>query len=678
LPTITSGIQKIKRGFQKPPGLIIRYLFRIANDEMERYRGPLRERKIAKGGLFRTTGYKNINDLWKLFADRPYPALVQSPMIPEYDTICPGDREQILREAKAALAHQVDLLGSGPVDLGENIDWHRDYKTGIAWEPAFFKDIDYNNPELPGDVKFPWELSRMQWLIPVGQAYMLTGDERYAAFVRDILTDWIRNNPYAYSVNWSCTMEAALRIISWTWFFHVFYGSRSWTETDFQYRFLNSLYLHGDFTVRHLERSDINGNHYTADAAGLVFVGLFFGQGKAPMRWQKIGWKILKTELPRQTFTDGVDFEASIAYHRLVTELFFLPALYREAFGMDVPGNYRERVIGMVRFAAYYNRNNGSTPLWGDADDARALPLGGQDSINDHRYLTGWLGTAWNVPELTGSFSGPRREIFWLLGPKVAGLLPDTGTPLFPLNSRAFPAGGFYIMRNARDHVFIDCGPVGMAGRGGHGHNDCLSFEAMLDGVHLITDCGTYVYTASYPERNLFRSTSFHNTPQIDGGEVNRFVHPDYLWLLRNDAVPSLGKWETGSVTDIFIGSHGGYRRLQCPVTPERTIALNHESHSLTIEDRFTGEGEHEAKIPLHLAPGVTVQYKASGSLQLILKQQSFVLQWSHPLDWELTIEAARVSERYGVTVPSTRLLWRRFGLLNKPLTITITPANIY
>ena len=33
------------------------------------------------------------------------------------------------------------------------------------------------------------------------------------------------------------------------------------------------------------------------------------------------------------------------------------------------------------------------------------------------------------------------------------------------------------------DHVLIDAGPVGMAGRGGHGHNDCLAFDAMLDGV---------------------------------------------------------------------------------------------------------------------------------------------------------------------------------------------------
>jgi hypothetical protein len=63
-----------------------------------------------------------------------------------------------------------------------------------------------------------------------------------------------------------------------------------------------------------------------------------------------------------------------------------------------------------------------------------------------------------------------------------------------PIVRRArFDAGGFFVMRgSARTHVFIDCGEVGMRGRGGHGHNDVLSFELMLDGLNVITDSGAY------------------------------------------------------------------------------------------------------------------------------------------------------------------------------------------
>ena len=62
------------------------------------------------------------------------------------------------------------------------------------------------------------------------------------------------------------------------------------------------------------------------------------------------------------------------------------------------------------------------------------------------------------------------------------------------------------------------------------------SFELWLDGMNLITDCGAYLYTASREWRNRFRSTAFHNVVQIDDTELNRFLSPDNLWQLRDDA----------------------------------------------------------------------------------------------------------------------------------------------
>ena len=120
-----------------------------------------------------------------------------------------------------------------------------------------------------------------------------------------------------------------------------------------------------------------------------------------------------------QVHPDGVDFEASVAYHRLVLELFLLPALYRRVRGLHVPEAYRERLVAMGRFAAAYSRPEGSVPLWGDADDARALPLGGQ-ALNDHRYLLDLVGSAWGVPELRDGSAADRSEVFWLLGPAAA------------------------------------------------------------------------------------------------------------------------------------------------------------------------------------------------------------------------------------------------------------------
>jgi hypothetical protein len=410
----------------------------------------------------------------------------------------------------------------------------------------------------------------------------------------------------------------------------------------------------------------------------MVFAGLFFGGSGEPSRWAERGWKLLCEELPRQVFADGVDFEASIPYHRLVLELFFLPALYRQRRGLDVPPWYRQRVIAMAQFTAAYCRDDGSVPLVGDADDARALPFGGQD-INDHRYLLGLVAAAWDVPELKAWFSGPTAEVAWLLGAEACSQLNEVSRPIAsPRRSQAFAEGGFFVMRNGRDHVLIDCGPVGLAGRGGHGHNDCLSFEASLLGQKLVTDCGSYVYTASYHERNLFRSTSCHNTPQVAGHEINRFISPNHLWTVQYDAVPELRRWETSGRRDVLVGSHSGYLRLRPAVRPVRTIVLDHHDHGLVVRDRFESHEPSGVQliVPLHLAEGVTTEQVDERSIALCSAQQRFLLTW-HGEGWKLAIQPARVSPSYGVVRPIQRLAWSFQGAPPVELCVVLLPLGV-
>lgn len=662
----------IRRGLKKPPRYVVQRVIHEVQGQAERYIAPRRARQLSTALLAKRAGCASTAQWWDTLAARPYLAQTQIDL-DDLERLCPKNHACILSAAQCAIDHAVDLLGSGRVELGGNIDWHRDYKTGYRWQPAYCRDIEYNNPEQPSDVKFPWELSRMQWMMPLGQAYVLTRDEQYAETTKDLLDHWIGANPYAHSVNWACTMEVALRILSWSWFFHVFKHSVAWADAGFRERFLQALYLHGDFTARNLEAADINGNHYTADAAGLVFAGLFFGNGESPRQWLKLGWNILCNEMPRQVFPDGVDFEASVPYHRLVQELFLLPALYRLRQGLEVPDWYRHRLIAMARFTAAYSRPDGSVPLWGDADDARALPFGEQP-LNDHRYLMGLTGVKFHVNDLIESFSGPRSEVVWLCGADAADILPERQELDQDQHSIAFPDGGFYVLRNRRDHVFVDCGPLGLGGRGGHGHNDLLSFEAVLDGIHLISDCGAYLYTADYHERNRFRSTAYHNTPQVDGEEINRFMRWDYLWFLHNDAAHEVCESKFGPDIDRVVVSHSGYQRLPSPVTPVRSFELDHARHRLTIRDEFVGAGKHRLEIPLHLAPGVEVDEQEPGCLILWAGQRPFALTWETASEWELCIEPGRISPAYGLLRPSKTLLWQRHGPLAS-LTITIEPV---
>jgi hypothetical protein len=648
-----------------------RVLARRAGAEARRVADRVLEaRRIAAldgPAVLRALGAHDVDGLWRRLAERPYPFVDDPESAGRAVELDPGERERILAAADFALAHRIDLLGSGPVELGTPVDWRRDPKSGRRWPLEHGPSLDYAELGEPSDVKLPWEISRLQWLLPAGQAYLLTGEERYADGVRDVLEDWSRGNPCPLGPNWAIAMEPALRILAWTWLIRACRKSEAFRDPAFRLELVRQVFLHGRFVARNLELSDVNGNHADADATGLVFAGLFLGSGEEPRRWLRKGWAILLDELPRQVTPDGVDFEGSVPYHRLATELFLLPALYRECLGLEVPGAYLERLCEMAHFAAHVTRPDGTTPVVGDNDDARALPLGGQ-AVGDHRYMAAIAAAAWEDPGMLAVVSGPRSEAAWSAGPAAAGALPDRDALELP--SRAFPDAGFYVLSGPGSHVLVDCGPVGQAGRGGHGHNDCLSFEAWLRGVPLIVDSGCFAYTGSVEWRNRLRATAAHSTPMIDGAEQNR-LDPRFLWSLSPDAVPEVREWASSAERDRLVAAHSGYARLPSPVTPVRTVALEKATGMLAIHDRFEGAGVHELRAPLHLAPDTSAVEERPGRWRLENAGRSFALELEDPEDWGAELRPSWVAPRYGVKVESRCLELSRRGPI-RPLLIVV------
>jgi uncharacterized heparinase superfamily protein len=649
-------VQLYKKLSEKPLDVIVQRICFELKLFTGQFTTPLWARSFSEKKFLMKVNYSEINVLWDTLSSRPFVTESDKVSGSFVQNILSGEYEHTIQLAERACNNRLELLGTGLIYLGDKIDWHKDYKSNIRWAPSYIRKIKYSNPDDPSDVKIPWEISRMQWLIPVGQAYLLTRDEKYAQKVKEIITHWISENPYAGSVNWTCTMEAAIRIFTWTWFFHVFKASEAWSDKSFRALFLKNLWMHGKFTEEHIERSDVNGNHFTADASAMVMAGLFFGVGEDALRWGNRGWEYLENEMPKQVFLDGVNYEASVPYHRLVLELFLYPALYRIKLGNAVSEEYRSRLKNMAWFSILASRQQGSVPVWGDADDARALPFR-FEAINDHRYLSAMVGIGMGYPDLTSFFAGPITEILWLFGEhKSACLLLQTAKEP---GSSCFDDGGFYILRDRRNHVFIDCGPLGLAGRGGHGHNDILSFEAYLKDKPLIVDCGSYLYTANYTERNNFRSTAYHNTPQIDGQEINRFIRWDYLWNLQYDAIPNLLEWSCTSELSKFKGTHTGYDKLRPALKPVRSIALDHSNDRLFLQDKFEGDGVYPITIPFHLHPDVILEQVGKAHYILISGNEKFHFLNLSEDQWDAEIQSARVSFSYGRILPTKRIVFR-------------------
>jgi hypothetical protein len=288
--------------------------------------------------------------------------------------------------------------------------------------------------------------------------------------------------------------------------------------------------------------------------------------------------------------------------------------------------------------------------------------------MRDHRYLlsTGgvWIGRSrWK--RRAGKFW---EDSLWLLGPEARARF-DSQNASGAESSRAFADSGFYVLRSPTQYVFVDAGPVGFRGHGGHGHNDCLSFEWHAGGRPLLTDSGTYVYTASPQWRNRFRSTEFHNTIRVDRQEINRFPSPLALWSLSDDARPSGVKLSEGAERDVLTAGHTGYRRLADPVTVSRRFEFDRVRPVLALRDSLEGEREHFVEFFFHAAPGAEALRSSDGDAQfrwadgrvMRIHQAS-----GPPVAWE--IRAGWFSPSYGVKME--RPVWVASANAELPLVI--------
>ena len=574
----------------------------------------------------------------------------------------------VLAAAERTDRLEFDVLGSGPVPLGPTIHWNRDFKSGREWPLDLAWRIDYANLGEPSDVKVAWELSRFHPLAWLGQAYWLTGDERWARRFRSLVESWLDGNPPGRGVNWAVPMELAIRAANWIMAFGWFYGSSSLDEA-FWLRMLGSLWTHAEMIRWNLEYQRVLGNHYVSNGTGLVLLGAFFGDSAQGRRWLMAGRRILHREIRRQVHPDGVSYEKSISYHRLVLECFYLALIRGEAAGATFSPAFRERLGRMFEFTAAYTRPDGSTPLVSDADDGRVLRFAPEDRFTDHRHALAVGAALLRRADLARDAGPWHPEPLWLLGPEAARLPAPSAEPP---RSRAFPQGGYYVMRGADSHTFLDGGEIGIDGDAGHGHNDILSFELYAPGGVFVVDSGTYLYTSDPAAHRMFASTAAHNSVVVDGQEIAEFAR---LWhLAENHTAPEVLEWSSGSDGDRWEAEHHGYGRLPQPVVHRREVRFHRSSRRWLIRDRLLGRGRHRAELFLHLNPDAIVSRVDASTVDVVLGEGSLRIGTGEPVE----LLDGWVAPSYGVRRPAPvlRVTWEGTVPFELETTIAWRPAG--
>jgi hypothetical protein len=528
----------------------------------------------------------------------------------------PEWRERLLAAAERILEHRFDLLGAGDRPLGARLPWHTDVKSGHVWEASVPSEElmagIYREFGRGRDVKVPWELSRLQHAPLLAQAFRLTRDRRYYDEFRAQVRDFTGANPIGRGVNWGCTMDVALRAASLTVASALFRDALA-DDPPFASLLWRSLLGHGRFIAAHLETSPPRGNHYLSDLAGLLVVADALRGLPEAEEWHAAAATGIAAHAATQTLPDGADFEASIPYHRLTTEMIHAALLLLERGGRAA-GELRAHLRRRADYTAHYTKPDGLAPQIGDNDDGRFLVLGDHRADRrDHRSLLACAAVVFDDPALLMLAGERLEEALWLHGPAALERLEARagGSPPPRVTSALFPHAGTAILRGGGLYVHFEAGAVGLAGHGGHAHNDTLSFELQGEGEDLIVDPGTGQYTGDLQARDRFRGTAAHNTVRVDGEEINP-IPPNPFRLSGVDR-PEILRAVFRRHFDLVEARHHGWARLADPVAHRRLLLLSRSARRLVIEDRLDATGVHRLEWFFHLAPRVEAAIDASG-----------------------------------------------------------------
>jgi hypothetical protein len=516
----------------------------------------------------------------------------------------PEAESEIVRTANAIVDSRFDLLGFRNLSFGNPIDWHLEPISGKRAPSIHWSRLNFLDAELAGDKKIVWELNRHQYFATLGQAFWLTGNEKYAQTFVTHINSWMDQNPPKLGINWASSLEVAFRSISWIWAFYFFKESPALNAQTFL-RALKFLYLSARHVETYLSTYFSPNTHLTGEALGLFYLGTLLPEFRESDGWRRTGLRILTEQLSRHVKPDGVYFEQSSYYHRYTTDFYTHLFILLRVNGQAMPVELEAKLGSLLDHLMYITRPDGTTPLFGDDDGGRLVTLD-RPASNDFRGALSSGAALFRRSDYKYVSDGAAEEALWLLGPD--GLreldLIESREPV--RQSVAFADGGYYVMRDgwsaSANYLLFDCGPHGTLNCG-HAHADALSFDLATRGHTMLVDPGTYTYTGSKEMRDWFRSSAAHNTLTVDD-ESSSVSDGPFSW--KTVARCEQLNWIGEDRFDYVEGQHDGYARLPEPATHTRAILFLKRDYWV-LRDRVISAGDHRLDVHFHFDPSRSV-----------------------------------------------------------------------
>lgn len=429
--------------------------------------------------------------------------------------VYPDEVKKIILEADEIINNRLKVFNIA-IDYRKRINWHKDPKTKRNWQrDKFWTEIDIRDGFKIGGAKFVWEINRFYFMPVLGLAFYLTNKKKYADKIFFLLSDWMRNNPYAYGVNWTSNIELAVRVLNIIWAFSYLKGYNLSLENK---KLINRfIQLHAYHIYRYPSKFSSCNNHALAEALALFVIGVYFKHLRDSNKWYDFGKKVFEREIAKQILPDGGSIEMTTTYLSFTADMALLYKIICDRNGISYTSTIDQRLKNTAGFISTIMDKKLNIPNIGDQDDAIAVNFQ-QSNKENFKSLLNTLSIIYNIHGIAKN-----KEIdlkTYLLIDKIKNKYYNHKKVQGQRHVKYFKNRGLitikHIINDKEIYWCWNISRMGMPPLYAHGHLDVLSFYLSIDGNEFFIDPGTYLYQSGGKWRKYFRSNSAHNTIKID------------------------------------------------------------------------------------------------------------------------------------------------------------------
>jgi hypothetical protein len=482
-----------------------------------------------------------------------------------------------------------------------NIDWPRtadwsavwqlDPVTGAQWPRvgSFAFHSPYRHALDKGDVKYVWEVNRLQFLPALALA-------QQHELLATILDSWMAANPPFVGINWTSGIEAASRVVS-------LLTALSMLEADAKKKLdaRSRSFLDGHlYWIRRYPSLYSSANNHRVAELAAGFLGAICAPGLPSSSRQLVECRdALEDRMEHLFHGDGVGAEQSVTYAAYALEWLALTGAAADAANLAFGTQYKARAAKAADHLRWLMDDTGRPPAIGDGDETRVLAFRQEP---EKRYVASVVALAarWlDAPELSPPAADAHLRDLWGMSDFAPARTPALGM-------RVFADGGYTVFREGTSCGTLVCifdhGPLGFESIAAHGHADALSVWLSWGDEPIFVDAGTYLYHSGGMWRDHFRATSVHNTLSIENVSQSRIAGP-FNWSRHANA--RIVERSASSVT----AEHDGYYR-QFGVIHRRKLTVV-SPQLIEIDDCLKGRPhgvDLEWRTGFTLAPGVKLE----------------------------------------------------------------------